>query len=258
MSRPAFVVAALAIAVATVGAAAAPASAYAAQVCDITGATLDWGFKESFRSYIDGSIANGEWTTADGAGYDTPVFTFADGTGTFTPLSGDGDIAFGGSVHFTGHGGVLDVTIANPRVELRSGRSATLYLDVDETSMDGVPISAEGSAFVDADTIALDLQDGGDGRLVVTADETVLSETGTAAFPDYPAGEAFDGFTLTLPPVEGCAFDASDQPSDAEPVGGEGAPLALVIGVALLTVGVGTAVIVQRRRREQREARDDA
>ena len=36
--------------------------------CQVANARLDWGVKESFRSYSSGSIANGEWVTDNGAG----------------------------------------------------------------------------------------------------------------------------------------------------------------------------------------------
>src|SRR3546814_3461048 len=52
-----------------VGRAASPATA-----CDVVGGELSWGFKESFRAYISGSIAAGEWTTSGGATYETPSF----------------------------------------------------------------------------------------------------------------------------------------------------------------------------------------
>src|SRR5690606_8583207 len=79
--------------------------------CDVADAELRWGFKESFRAYIDGSIANGEWSTADGAEYATPEFIWRGGSGEIP-----GDVAFRGSVRFTGHGGILDTTIADPVV----------------------------------------------------------------------------------------------------------------------------------------------
>src|SRR5690606_24359517 len=51
--------------------------------CEVVGAALGWGFKEEFRAYVDGSIANGEWTTADGATYETPSFQWANGAGGY-------------------------------------------------------------------------------------------------------------------------------------------------------------------------------
>ncbi len=66
----------------------------AAEGCPVDDATLTWGFKETFRSYISGSIANGEWTVADGATYETPDFGWSDGTGAYDPDGGEGLIAF--------------------------------------------------------------------------------------------------------------------------------------------------------------------
>ncbi|WP_406714988.1 HtaA domain-containing protein [Trueperella pyogenes] len=73
---------------------------------------LNWGVKESFRKYIKG-LAHGDWKLSDGT---TGEFTFPlkDPKG-FTPGKYD-KLDFGGKVHFTGHGGVLDITIADPTV----------------------------------------------------------------------------------------------------------------------------------------------
>ena len=87
----------------------------------MTDASLTWGFKETFRSYISGTIANGEWTVADGATYETPDFGWADGVGSFDPSTGEGTISFDGSIRFTGHGGVLDTTVSNPQLRLLGG-----------------------------------------------------------------------------------------------------------------------------------------
>src|SRR5690606_1885563 len=95
--------------------------------CTVSDASLEWGFKEAFRAYIDGSIANGEWTTDGDVSYATPLFTWANGAGG---AEDDAlDVQFSGAVRFTGHGGVLDTTIANPRVVI-DGDRAVLLLDV--------------------------------------------------------------------------------------------------------------------------------
>lgn len=75
---------------------------------------LNWGVKESFRKYVSG-FAEGKWELSDGV------------TGTFDfPLKdalkfkNDADISkleFGGKVHFTGHHGLLDLTISEPTIE---------------------------------------------------------------------------------------------------------------------------------------------
>ena len=72
----------------------------------------------SFRAYISGSIANGEWSTEGDLGYATPVFTTDDLTGELALAPLAGTLAVDGAMRFTGHEGILDTTISNLRVEL--------------------------------------------------------------------------------------------------------------------------------------------
>src|SRR5690554_3818989 len=86
-----------ATALAPLGLVAAPAaSAAAAEGCSVESGTMTWGVKESFRSYISGSIAKGSWEATDGATYETPSFTFTGATGQLDAASGAGAIAFTG------------------------------------------------------------------------------------------------------------------------------------------------------------------
>ena len=90
--------------------------------CTVSDAELVWGFKESFRAYIDGAIAQGEWTTSGDASYATPLFTWSGGAGGTEPDDAL-VVEFSGAVRFTGHGGVLDTTIENPRLVIRGDRA---------------------------------------------------------------------------------------------------------------------------------------
>ncbi len=110
-----------ALAAAAVPAQPAVSALRVAAACEISDATMTWGVRESFRSYISGSIANGSWEATDGASYETPNFIFSGGSGTAE--QGQAEVNFKGKIHFTGHEGVLDLTLANPKVELLSARS---------------------------------------------------------------------------------------------------------------------------------------
>ena len=57
----------------------------------------------------------------------------------------DSTIAFAGAIRFTGHGGILDTTVANPVIKW-SGGTGTLYLDVSGTTQEGDPVDESGSA----------------------------------------------------------------------------------------------------------------
>ena len=181
--------------------------------CTVQSAELDWGFKESFRAYIDGSIANGEWTTADGATYETPLFSWT-GTGGYDSETGDADLSFAGSVRFTGHGGTLDTTIANPRIAI-DGERAVLLLDVIGTTRDGQPVSSIGVEFVELDLAAAEV--GGGGDLVSFAGiPTTLTTAGTAAFSTYEAGTAFDPLDLRITLDPACITPAIDADEPAQ------------------------------------------
>ncbi len=226
---------------------AAPADAQAPG-CDVAAATLTWGFKESFRAYIDGSIANGEWTVADGATYQTPTFGFAAEDGQVDARDPNGSIAFPGAVRFTGHGGVLDTTIANPVLILRGvDQDAVLLLDLSGPTMDGGEVAVTATPFVTIDLTGQDLSSV-DG--VVTIDEapTTLTAEGEAAFPNYPAGTEFDPISATL--------DVGDCDLTGLPVGGDAsAPepqtgiVSALLGGAVIALLAGIGLVFARRRR---------
>jgi hypothetical protein len=224
---------------------AGPASASESQApgCDIRDATLTWGFKESFRAYIDGDIANGEWTTSDGAAYETPEFIWSGGTGRYNSDTGSGSVQFSGSVRFTGHDGLLDTTISNPVVTL-SGDTGTLILDVAGPSMDGDQVDAQDVPFVEL----RDLEISGEDALVTVDAGTVMTSDGEAAFPDYQAGTDFDPVALNLPTSGECA--AGLDGGDAGPADGGAIDPALVLFAVLapLTLIIVVAMIAWGRR----------
>ena len=232
-------------------AAAATAAPAQAPGCDIESASLSWGFKESFRAYIDGSIANGEWTVGDGATYATPEFGFLATDGRIDPRAPLGSISFAGSVRFTGHGGILDTTVANPVLVLRADDTAVLLLDVSGPTMEGDQVAVTGSVFVDVDLAGQDFTANG-GIITIVEAPTTLTEAGAEAFPNYEAGEAFDPVSVRMD-VGDCDLTGLPIGTDSyeEGVIGDGTPfiiLIAVIGGALLIVIV-VLVVARRRRR---------
>jgi len=216
--------------------------------CAVTDATLTWGFKESFRAYIDGDIANGEWTTSGGATYETPEFTWSNGQGHFDPETGYGYAQFTGSVRFTGHDGLLDTTITDPELSVtRDG--AVLILDVSGPSMEGDQIDARDVDFVDLPGLEVSV----DGARVTLAGDSVLTDDGEAAFPDYQAGSAFDPVAVALK-LDRCAPAGMGGGDDISPP--PGPPHLLVVAVAVIgpllvvaAIVVAIVVVVRRRAR---------
>ncbi len=208
-----------------------------ADSCKVDAATLTWGFKESFRSYITGTIANGEWTLADGATYSTPEFGFSNGSGTL--VDGAGTVSFDGSIEFAGHGGILDTTISNPRLVFDDG-AATLVLDVSGTTQAGDPVD---STAVDFATIDLSGAPTDGRQFTVDAAPAVLTADGATAFGTYAAGDALDPVSFTLDIDAQCAAQLT-----AKPVGLDW--LWWSLGSVLAAAAV--AAFVWWRRRSQR------
>ena len=205
------------------GAVAGAAAATGASSCTVSGATLSWGVKESFRSYISGSIAKGAWTPEGGATYATPSFGWASGAGqlgdgpagdvtTGDVPAGDvttGDVAFVGSVRFTGHQGVLDTTLADPVLRFTSPTSAQLLLDVAGTTQEGVAVSSPDVPFADVDLSASPV-DPGTGALSFAGAPTTLTAEGAAAFGSYEPGTALDPLTADVPVACTAPVDAEE------------------------------------------------
>lgn len=222
-------------------------------VCAVTDARLVWGFKETFRAYIDGSIANGEWTTGGDASYATPDFTWSGGSGERADADAL-EVAFSGWVRFVGHGGVLDTTVENPRVVI-DGDRAVLLVDIHGTTQSGEAVDETAVEFATLDPAAATHTREGD-VVTIAGIPAVLTAAGSAAFGTYPAGETLDPLTLVATVDGACADEPATPaaPSDEQldtSEAGEGWPVWLtVLLIALIIVAILAAVIVvlQRRR----------
>ncbi|WP_354024713.1 HtaA domain-containing protein [Conyzicola nivalis] len=234
------------------------ASTTAAVGCVVDDATLTWGFKESFRAYISGAIAHGEWTVADGATYAVPNFGWSAGTGGYDAETGEGSLAFAGSIAFTGHGGVLNTIVSNPQVRLIDATTGVLLLDISGTTQDGTAIDSKSVEFADLDLTGVIEND--EGSVTITAAPATLTDAGSAAFGTYPSGEALDPVTLAFSTAADCAVAEDDEAAtvsataddEIEPVSTTD-DLTWIIWAALallVIVAAVVAVVVVRRRKK--------
>ncbi|GAB3598223.1 HtaA domain-containing protein [Microbacterium tumbae] len=93
-----------------------------------TGGSLRWAISTSFTDYIIGSIAQGAIQVSGGATRSGGIFQFGQSSSSYDAETGLGTVSYRGIVRFTGHHGVLDVTMSNPRITITSAGSATLSL----------------------------------------------------------------------------------------------------------------------------------
>lgn len=207
--------------------------------CQVQESEVTWGFKESFRSYISGAIALGQWTTSGDVDYTTPVFIFSGGEGAIAPDRRSGSVAFEGELLFEGHGGILRTSLADPTLTLQGPRQATLVFDVTGDTMDMVSVSTDDVEFVTLEWSAGDEHlDITTGEWVVTGAKATLTTSGSNAFGTYPSGEEFDPLDLRLVVASSCFTESAVNPWWV--AGGIG-------GLAL--VGGGVVWITARARR---------
>jgi hypothetical protein len=174
--------------------------------CFVSSWQLTWGFKESFRAYLSGSIANGEWTTSGDVSYATPDFTITGSGGWISSDGMNGVLQANGDMRFVGHGGILDQTLSSPSVGL-SDETLTLFFDVSGDTQEGVSVKEQAVPFVSGE--ARPQIDSETGVWSSTDVEMVLTGEGAEAFGTYPAGEPFDPVTLEVNVEPGCLEDAS-------------------------------------------------
>lgn len=222
----------------------------------IKSANLGWGVRDSFRNYVRGGIANGSWEL-NGTSYSSDAFNWSNGTGTFK--GGKGSISFSGSVRFTGHHGVLDTTIANPRLEI-NGNSGTLYATMTSNDPSGKATNYGEVALLKVDLSGL--QSSADA-VSVNGAATALTAEGAKAFAGfYDAGKdmaplsfsaAINGAKTTTKTVTETVYEGEGcDPVTGKPLastGASGVEGTLVAGFIAVAAGAGTVVYTRRRKK---------
>lgn len=222
----------------------------------IKSANLGWGVRDSFRNYVRGGIANGSWEL-NGTSYSSDAFNWSNGTGTFK--DGKGSISFSGSVRFTGHHGILDTTIANPRLEI-NGNSGTLYATMNSNDPSGKATNYGEVALLKVDLSGL--QSSADAVSVNGAATTLTAEGAKAFAGFYDAGKdmaplsfsaAINGAKTTTKTVTETVYEGEGcDPVTGKPLastGASGVEGTLVAGFIAVAAGAGTVVYTRRRKK---------
>uniref|UniRef100_UPI0004631F04 HtaA domain-containing protein n=1 Tax=Streptomyces exfoliatus TaxID=1905 RepID=UPI0004631F04 len=185
---------------------ALPASAAdAAPPMALSDGTLDWGIKQSFRSYLAQPFAHGR-TTVEGGAKQAPgngVFTFADGTGTYDTGTHATANSFKGGVHFEAHSGALDIRISDVRLTTKGTAAPTgeITADVVTKEKDGTFSTRDDVPFAALDMTAVRPAQGAGGAMVFKDIPAKLTKGGAAAFAGfYKEGDQLDAATLTVKP----------------------------------------------------------
>jgi hypothetical protein len=230
----------------------------AATAYEVTGGDADWGVKESYRQYVVGPIADGEITVeapatenADG------TFDFPNASGAFIAADCQLEAAFEGLVNFYGHGGEMDLDVA----------------DLTVRSADGALVLYSGSTAVANISVSELVLSG--GEITVADAPATVASTGVAFFGDfYEAGTELDPLSFTLTVADAAdttctptAYEGVDSPGDnggngsggtsSTSANGAGSPKLpttgspmtafLAAAAALLAAGVAVTILARRR-----------
>ncbi len=199
----------------------------------VSGASISWNVKERFRSYVQGSIANGSYS-----------INWGGGNGAFNTEDDRGRVAYSGSASFSGHSGALDMTLSNPRIQVTSATTASLILDVRSAGL-GADAGVDASGVVFA-TLRLPAAAESADRISWNGASATLTAAGAEAFGGfYEAGEAFDPVSFSFPLGAEVECDASTSTTLAS-TGSEQGAQTLWIGLGLLMLGAGAFALRRR------------
>ncbi|MBD7950097.1 HtaA domain-containing protein [Oerskovia rustica] len=216
----------------------------AAQQCyaqGVNGASLSWGVSDSFRAYIAGPIAKGSVSTS-GVKDNGSSFTWSGGKGSFNTDLGKGRTSFAGSVKFTGHDGILDLQISNPRVQV-DGSTGTLVVDVVSSDMQGNKSTSKGVAFASLNLSGKKSTSG--STITWKGAPATLTAAGAKAFAGfYEPGTALAPVTFSFPVGGDVECDVYSGLADT---GADSATLT-AFAVMLLLGGAGLLAVSKRRR----------
>lgn len=226
---------------------------------EFDGATFDWGVRRTFREFVVGDIAQGQWQVSDGAQDGGAVFRFVDGKGELTEDALEAQ--FTGTLTFTGND--LDLAITDPAVLIEDGEGVITATVVDA----GEP--TEDVELVTFETGDLEPED---GLLWLSEVPAVLTEDGSKALADfYPAGTEMDPISVAVPMADGVELpplpDIGEDPVDAvapEPVADNASDddasspfVWIVIGVIVAAAATGLVIWLLRRRKPTTAERSD-
>src|SRR5699024_3936538 len=153
---------------------------------------------------------------------------------------GLGKIDFSGTITATGHGGLLQVTVSNPTVQITSQTSGILTVNISATDPSG---NQAASGRIVLASLSISSLSASNGQLNLTA-TPVLSAAGAQGFAGfYEAGEALDTLTITASLGGEVECDSTTNPTELALTGAQTAGAGDALGFAALAVLLGLGLM---------------
>lgn len=81
---------------------------------------MQWTINSHFLNALK-MMMHGSWSTSSGASWNGKAFSFPVSKGSLSSTAQKADVKYSGSVHFTGVGGRMDLTLADPEIVVNNG-----------------------------------------------------------------------------------------------------------------------------------------
>lgn len=162
-----------------------------------------------------------------------------------------GEVSMPGTVHFSGHDGVLNTKISNVRLVVHSSTLATIYADVVSQDMESNKYDLPNVAFATVNLQGSSLTADG---FSVNGASTTLTDAGAKAFAGfYEGGIALDpvSFSINIGEEVPCSgiSDPNGSGGNLAQTGFDLAPLHMItLAIVLIAAGVGSSLLRNRSR----------
>ncbi|WP_434533491.1 HtaA domain-containing protein [Arcanobacterium hippocoleae] len=225
----------------------------------VANGSLNWGVRDSFTAYIRGAIAKGK---IESSIWNGTTFIWPSAGGTYDTATKSGTFKYGGTAHFTGHNGILDVTISAPIVTINGGTGTlSAYLKatnvegklvqngrVNLATLSGISVTAAGNSFsftVKNATLTSAGTAGFGGFYPVGEPLNSLSGKGTLS-AQYQIQKSADGVcTIVQYGANGAVVSQGQNVKTLSQTGGAVLP---AVTIALLLVGLGALALLAKKR----------
>lgn len=159
----------------------------------MTQSQAQWGVRESFRNYLSSSTANGGWATG-GVGENEGIFQFSGNSSAVNVGQKTGTLLYPGTIHFTGHGGTLDMVLSNMEIQFE-GNSGRLLVNARSNSTDGKPCDYGRIVLANLESLRQGSGNGG-AMNAADSDSSVFDEMATDPAHSTNRGEEGDQFSI--------------------------------------------------------------
>ena len=160
----------------------------------VASGAMHWTINSHFLNALK-MMMHGSWSTSSGASWNGKTFSFPASKGSLSSTAQRADVKYSGTVHFTGVGGRMDLTLADPEIVVNNGDDHVI-MSVKSKTMVGQLVDYGRITFVDMTGSITQGQN--DAAQVVGTNVKLNSQAVDAFAGFYQAGKPMDDIDSSL------------------------------------------------------------